>query len=190
MSQETTELETNCTEEIFQRMAGDLSMIADREIEVLDLETLVQTERPKGPGSVHISFRMSVKSEDQTHHGCLIVPFAEAITLAGSLMMLTDEMIETRRTEGGLDDPSKDAMLEVGNFIAGATEAAYRALDMPYHVSFEGCQGVRADVRPALIYEEGSALVVGKAKINMTGFGESQFCLMLPREACMKSQAA
>ena len=190
MSQEASQSETQCTEEIFQRIAGDLSMIADKELEVLDLSATVQNHRPVGAGSIHISFRLGLTAGDATHHGCLLVPLAEAITLAGSLMMLTDEDITERRGLESLDDPTKDAMIEVGNFVAGATEAAYRALDLPFQITFEGCQGVRADVRPALIYEEESPLVVAQAKVQLAEFGESTCVLVLPQNTCSREMAA
>ena len=184
MPEALSETESNCLEEVFERVAGDLSMIADRELEIVEVQKEVLEQRASGNGQIHISFRLSIEVQDSAHHGCLLVPLPDAVTLAGSLMMLGDDMIADGRTRSDLDPASKDAILEVGNFIGGASDAAFRAMDLPARVSFEGCQGVRADVRPALIYDEGQELLTGHAKVNLAGFGETQFILMMPRPVC------
>ncbi|HRV80456.1 MAG TPA: hypothetical protein P5218_03420 [Planctomycetota bacterium] len=118
------------------------------------------------------------------------MPLPEAITLAGSLMMVTDDVIEQCRAQATLDEPTKNAMLEVGNFIAGATEAAFRALEVPCKVSFEGCQGVKADVRPRLLYSEGEEMVTSSAQVQLAGYGESEFLLLVPRQTWAAKAAA
>ena len=185
MTETLSDIETNCVEEVIERVAGDLSMIADRELEIIEVVTEVVNERPAGMGQVHISFRLSLEAEGVTQHGCLLIPLPDAVTLAGSLMMLGDDMIADSRQREGLDPSCKDAVLEVGNFIGGASDAAFRALELKSRITFEGCQGVRADVRPAMIYTEGEELVVGRATVAMAGFGECQFLLMIPRAACV-----
>ncbi len=184
MSETLTETETHCIEEVFERIAGDLSMIADRELEIIDVQVETLDHRAAGADQIHISFRLSIEHEGAEYHGCLLVPLPDAVTLAGSLMMLADDLIEESRSRTDLSPASKDAILEVGNFIGGASDAAFRALDLPARVTFEGCQGVRADVRPALLYQEGDPLVTGRATVALAGFGESPFLLMLPRAVC------
>jgi len=72
-------------------------------------------------------------------------------------------------------------MLEVGNFIGGAADAALReAVGVKAKVRAEGCQGVRPDIRPALVYNEGDSLLVGKAKGRIHDYPEFDLILMLP----------
>ena len=44
----------------------------------------------------------------------------------------------------------------------------------------EGCQGVRADVRPAFPYEEGSELIVARVGACFDPFPPFELILMLP----------
>ena len=150
----TTELQISCIEEILHRIASDLSMIADRPMTLEILETYAANARPVGPEKIHISFRLGFKHGEEVDHGCLLIPMPDAITLACSLMMMQEDAILQARERRDLDATLKDAMLEVGNFVCGAADAAMRALAWEdVRVCFEGCQGVLPDVRPALIYE-------------------------------------
>ena len=179
----TTE-QVECVEEIFQRIASDLSMIADRELTVGEIETAVEGTRPAGKSKIHISFRLGFQGPKGTQHGCLLVPLPDAISLACCLMMVPGDVVKSNRSLKTLDGTTKDAMLEVGNFICGATDSALRALGMDdVKVSFEGCQGVKANVRPALIYREGDLLVVGRAGIALAEFPEDTMLLMVPATA-------
>ncbi len=181
MATEATEREAQCVEEIFQRVCGDLSMIADREMDVKAVETEILDHRPAGKSKIHISFRLGFSQGDEVLHGCMLLPLADAITLACSLMMIPENVIEQTRTQDTLDPTTKDAMLEVGNFICGATDAAFRALGAELKVIFEGCQGVKPDIRPALLYDEGVELIVGQADIAQGGFGNDTHVLMMPK---------
>ena len=181
MAPEATERESQCVEEVFQRVCGDLSMIADREMEVASVNTEILDHRPAGKENIHISFRLGFTQGEDLLHGCMLLPLAEAITLACSLMMIPENVIAQTRKQDTLDATTKDAMLEVGNFICGATDAAFRALGADIKVIFEGCQGVRPDVRPALIYEEGGDLIVGQADVSQGGFGNALHVLMMPK---------
>lgn len=181
MAPEATEREAQCVEEIFQRVCGDLSMIADREMEVKTVDTEILDHRPAGKSKIHISFRLGFSQGDDVLHGCMLLPLADAITLACSLMMIPENVIEQTRTQNTLDPTTKDAMLEVGNFICGATDAAFRALGADLKVVFEGCQGVKPGIRPALIYDEGIELIIGQADIAQGGFGHDTHLLMMPK---------
>lgn len=183
MTETCTSPQIECVEEIFQRVASDLSMIADRELTLQTTGVEVRDGRPAGAGKIHISFRLGFRIGEDRHHGCLLVPLPDAIALACSLMMVPEDVLVSSRTLTHLDETTKDAMLEVGNFITGATECALRALGIDaVKVSFEGCQGVRADVRPALTYREGDPLLVGRAQITLAEFPADEVVLMVPPE--------
>ncbi len=170
--------------EVFDRVASDLSMLADRDIDVLQIDYEERDDRPAGAGVVHISYRFGIMvGGKDVHHGALIVPLAESISLAGYLMMAPDAQVEAMRESGQLDNAMKEAMIEVGNFVAAASDAALRSVGARCdRVIFEGCQGVHKDVRPRLDYEEGSPLCVGRARISVAGSEPVECIVMLPKE--------
>lgn len=169
---------------IFDRIAADLGMIIDRSLEVDGVRAERVGARPAGEGGVHISFRFGVVVDGQGHQGCLLVPLADAITMAGYLMMQSEEEVALMRDLTEIDVSMKEAMLEVGNFIAGACDAIVRrSLPEGSAVRSEGCQGVRADVRPALEYEEGDELIVGYGSMHIDEYPDFKALLLLPRIA-------
>lgn len=169
--------------EIFERVASDLSMLADRDIEIHSMDYEERDNRPAGEGVVHISFRFGIHTgTGEVHHGAMIVPLGESIALAGYLMMLTDEQVGQMREAGAVDQSTKEALIEVGNFVASASDSSLRALGARCdRVIFEGCQGVHADVRPRLEYEEGAALSVGRARVSIAGMPPVECVTMLPK---------
>jgi hypothetical protein len=169
---------------VFQRLADDLAMIVDRKIAIGEVRAERSHRRIAGAGTIHISFMLGLQQERRTSHGCILVPLPEAISLASFLMMLPDDLVEQQRGATELDRPMKDAMLELGNFLAGAVDAVFRRwYPDELFVRPEGCQGVRADVRPAFPYEEGSELFVARARASVASFPEFELILMLPARA-------
>lgn len=186
-----TNIASQVVHEVFDRVASDLSMLADRDIDVLQIDYEERSDRPAGAGVVHISYRFGIMvGGDSIHHGALIVPLAESISLAGYLMMAPDAQVEAMRCSGELDHVMKEAMLEVGNFVAAASDAALRSVGARCdRVIFEGCQGVHANVRPTLEYEEGASLSVGRARISVAGSEPVECVVMLPMEPYLTGTA-
>jgi hypothetical protein len=181
MTAECSEKQAELVDELLQRIAADLSMITDRDLVVGSSKVERMTERPFGKGKVHISFRLGFEQEGNVHHGTLLVPLADAISLACYLMMMPDDGVKEKRSMKSIDDTLKDAMLEVGNFIGGAADGALReASGISAKVRSEGCQGVKGNVRPMMIYNEGDSLVIGKAKATVHEYPEFEMILMLP----------
>lgn len=181
MTSTCTEAEVLLVEEVLQRIAADLSMITDRELVIGEAKVKKMDRRPAGRGRVHISFRLGIEQGGRLHHGCVLLPLPDAISLACFLMMVPDEGVTGKRKLTTLDETIKDAMLEVGNFIGGAADAALReAVGVEAKVRSEGCQGVRAGIRPALIYSEGDPLVVGTARATVHEYAEFDLIVMLP----------
>lgn len=168
--------------EIFDRVASDLAMLSDRDFEILEVAYEERADRPAGPDQIHISFRFGiVGAGGDVDHGAMILPLPESISLAAYLMMQPDKAVAELRGRTEIDHPIKEAMLEVGNFVAAAGESALRAIGSPaISVIFEGCQGVRADVRPALPYEEGAPLSVGRAQVKIAGAEPAEMVVMVP----------
>lgn len=174
--------------EIFDRVASDLSMLADRDIDVGNITYEERTDRPAGAGTVHIAYRFGVMTGgDEVQHGAMLIPLEESIALAGYLMMASDSQVAAMRESGEVDHAVKEAILEVGNFVAAASDSAMRSVGARCErVVFEGCQGVRADVRPALQYEEGDTLGVGRAQVTVAGTG-AELALIIPHGSYLGS---
>lgn len=166
---------------ILGRMATDLSMILDHEVTVEEATVERLTQRPAGTGGVHISFKLGIELGGSSWQGCLLVPLPDAVALAGFMMMLTDEAVARERARTELDGPFKGALLEVGKFLAGACDGVLRQmLSEDCATRSDGCQGVRADIRPALDYVEGSPLLVGRARARVHDFEPFELILVLP----------
>lgn len=155
---------------LFQSISADFAMIMDAEVRFAKPEVSRQEARVAGRGAVHVSFRFLVHHDGLERHGCVLVPLPDAITLAGHLMMMDPDDLKQARKLTDLDRPLKEAMLEVGNFIAGAADAVIRTW-YPSDATCRsvGCQGVRADVRPAFPYEEGDELAIGRTQAEVAG---------------------
>lgn len=166
---------------ILGRVATDLSLILDHEIALEDLQVAREQQRAIGEGGVHISFKLGIQAFGRSLQGCLLVPLPMAVTLAAYMMMLPDETVAQERQRTELDQPFKEALLEVGKFLAGACDTVLRRrLGFEVTTRSEGCQGVRAGVRPALAYREGDELIVARATARVHDFEPCSVVLMLP----------
>lgn len=176
-----TESEASAVEEILHRVASNLSLLMDHDILVESVAAERWEERPAGAGVVHISYKMVFEQGGEEKHGCLLLPLAESITLAGYLMMVPDEEVTENRELSDIDRGTKDAMLELANFVASAVESAFEDGGSDgLEVRSIGCQGVRADIRPALVYSEGEPLVVGRAQARIHEYPEFEALLLVP----------
>ena len=178
---EATVTDVDLIEGIFTRIGSDLEAILDHELLFEEVQTERSSSRAAGEGQVHISFKLAVQRGDQWLHGSLLIPLPDAISMACFLMMAPDDVVTDNRSLVAPDEAMKDAMLEVGNFVAGAADSVLRSwFPEDRTVRSEGCQGVRADVRPAFQYEEGDELIVGRASACLHSFPAFEMLLMLP----------
>ncbi len=167
---------------LLERMGQDLGVILGRELPLTMLDVTRARSRPAGKGRVHISFKLGLAKEGEPKRfGALLVPLPEAITMASFLLMLPEEAAASRREDSTLDAATKDALLEIGSLLGSASATALATLGAAgWSVHSEGCQGVRADVRPAFPYEEGSELVVARVGTCLDPFPPFEKILMLP----------
>ena len=174
--------DTTLVREVFARVTRDLTAILGLELELSGQLVERLRFRPAGKRQIHLSFKLGFEREGQARrHGALLVPLPEAATMAGSLLMLPGEAIARCRASTSLDLAAKDALLEIGSMVAAACSTALAELGVAgVSVRSEGCQGVRADVRPAFPYEEGSELVVGRASASIGPFPPFEMLLLLP----------
>ncbi|MFN0243660.1 MAG: hypothetical protein ACKVWV_12265 [Planctomycetota bacterium] len=191
MTNQCTEIEARLVDEIFRRLAGDLEMVTDRKVAVQSVDIGRAKRRPAGAGSVHVSFKIALATAANVEHGCMLVPLPDALSLASYLLMLGDDVVQARRNETTPDPALKDALMEVGKFVADAIDAALRGVGIEQIRSrSEGCQGVRANVRPAFAYREGSDLVVGLARVQVHTWPACTMILMIPALAETSALAA
>ncbi|MFT5288081.1 MAG: hypothetical protein ACI8QS_001823 [Planctomycetota bacterium] len=177
---ETIPAEEFCTD-ILERMSADLSMIIDREFSIEEIKVSRANKRAEGKDNIHISFRLGFRTPQGRKQGCVLIPLPDAVALSAYLMMMPDEEVKECRSMTTLDSSTKDAMLEVGNFIGGASDAVVRGLfPAGFSVRFEGCQGVREDVRPALEYEEGDELVIVESKSKIHDLAAFDLMMVVP----------
>ena len=156
-------------------------MLLDQELAFTSIETERESKRPAGKGSIHISFKLGFQVKSAALQGCLLLPLADAISLAGNLLEIPESGIRSKRNLDTLDTGLKDAMVEIGNMVGGSAGTALRSLDIDtVKVKFAGCQGIRAGVRPAMIYGEGTPLIVGRARATLSPFPEFNVILILP----------
>lgn len=182
----TTLSDVDLVEGIFGRIGADLEAILDHEILFEEPRAERVTRRVAGHDQVHISFKLGFQCGERWQHGALLVPLPDAIAMACFLMMAPDDVVESNRELSAPDDAMKDAMLEVGNFVSGAADAVLRTwFPEERSVRSEGCQGVRAGIRPAIPYEEGDELIVGRVSAFLHSFPAFEMILMLPA-ACLE----
>jgi hypothetical protein len=190
-SRNAPQAEPEIARHVLERMSADLAMIVDREVHLEDVHAERRRARAVGYGQVHISFKLGIELGGEVHHGCLLVPLPEAVSLAAYVMMLPDDAVARERSRTDLDGPFKEALLEVGKFLAGACDSVLRRVLSDECVTrSEGCQGVRAGVRPALGYVEGDELVVARGRARVHHFEPFEMILMLPSLARSESLSA
>lgn len=175
--------DSDFAEQILTRVCDDMGMMLDREMPFGEVATTRETSRVAGKGVIHISFKLgfSCKKSGKRGHGAMLVPLAEAIAMAGYLMMTPDGTIEQNRKLKAPDDSAKDAMMELSNLIGGGIDGVLRdSHDGEWSVRSLGCQGVKAGVRPAFPYNEGDELITAVMETQIGDFKPFKLTLMLP----------
>lgn len=166
---------------IAERVVEDLAMITDREFVIQAVDVRRAGQKAVGEGQIHISFKLGFHLDGQVRHGCILVPLPDAISLASYLMMVPDESVSEHRGDQDLDRATKEAMLETGNFIGGAVDAALRKhWNGQVSVRTEGCQGVAPDLPPAFPYRKGSELLIGRVTAKLHEYPSFPMVMLLP----------
>jgi hypothetical protein len=174
--------DTRLISTILERVGQSLEAILGCDLVRSGLTVARERTRPAGEATIHISFKLGFsQGGGRRLHGALLLPLPDAITMACYLLMMPEDAVLSRRHELTLDPPLKQAMLELGNLIGSASTTAMAYLGAAgWSVRSEGCQGVRADVRPAFPYDEGDELVVGRVTGRLVPFPPFELILMVP----------
>ena len=182
------------TEQVLTAICTQLELVVGHSVASSDFCAERASARAAGREQVHISFRLGFEHDGAERFGSLLVPLPDAIALASFLLMMPPEGVEGQRESTELDDTLKDALLELGNFVSGAVGGVLReASGHEAHctaVRTRGCQGVRADVRPAFPYEEGQPLLVGRCQAQVAEFPAFEMILMVPLVAASTDDEA
>ena len=181
MTSRTTQDYARTVSEMFQCIAGDLSMLSDSELEVSGITVEERTDRPAADGDIHISFRFALDDGGVLRHGTLLLPISASISLGAHLMMAAESQVEDLQREQLIDGPLREAILEVGAFVTGALQTAMQSVGSTCRrVVFEGCQGVPAAVPPVLAHDDGDPLVVSRAALRVGRSPAKEAILVLP----------
>ena len=180
--------------EVFTRIAGDLGMLIDHQVRIESTSAARSNVKPAGAVQVHIAFKLSfdVRSElgADLRYGALLVPLPDAISMAGFLLSNSTDEVVRKRAQPDLDQATKDALLEVGNFIGGAADGALRPrFPQGLSVRSRGCQGLRVDQPPGFPHKPGEDLIVGRAQARIEGLPSFEMILILPLLAALKAPA-
>ena len=167
---------------VLGRMARDLGTVMGHDVRLGSPLVTRARARPAGAGGVHISFKLCFSAAaGEEKHGALLVALREALTMGCYHLMLPDERVAALREEPAPDAALKDALLELGSMLGGAAGTALAELGLAgWSVRSSGCQGVRAGVRPAFPYAEGSELVVARLPAELEPFPPFELILLLP----------
>ncbi len=168
-------------ERIVQRILSELEAVLDQEIAQSDIRCLRACERLSGEGGIQVSFKLGIELRGKRLHGAFLVPLSDALAMAAHLLLLPREVVEHVRRVQAPDETLKEALLELGGFIALAADAALHAvLPVGISVTSEGCQGVRDGVRPSFPYREGDELWVARVVARVADSPPFVACLMIP----------
>jgi len=180
-AQPCTESETALIKSVLDQLGEDLSALVGHGVTFASVEGVRQSERPAGTGSIHISFRLAFDGDAGTQYGFLLIPLADAISLAGFMLEIPEAEILSMRSLTTLKNGLKDAIVEIGKMIGDSASNALQTLEVEgVKVRFTGCQGVRDGIRPALIYTEETPLIVGSATASLQPFPDFKTTLVLP----------
>ena len=105
--------------------------------------------------------------------------------------MMSEHQIDEVRVRKVPDRATKDAMVELGSFVAGAIEDELTDITgTPVRVTAIGCQGVREGIRPALEYSDGDELWIIRAHCSIGDWDAADWVLMLPQLSALFPAAA
>jgi len=178
---QVAEQDAALSEGLVRRICDDLAMFLDRPLAIESVQAARSGIKVAGERSVHIAFKFGVTIDGVAQHGAMLVPLVDAISFACYLMMMTDEVVTTRRKDKELDRAQKDAMVEVCNLVGGSIDGALRDMfQKRVSARSEGCQGMRPGAAPAFERVSGVELLVSRAKVKLHTFPSFEMLLMLP----------
>lgn len=181
MSSVTAEPAPGAAQAALTGVARELGAVIDQPFVVLQARLSRANVGPVGASGVHVAFKFACRRGTEERRGALLVPLAEAITLASLLRGLPQDAVLAGRASGAPDEATKRALLQVATLVASALEEALRAHE-PNGVCLRslGCQGLRPGQPPAMEGESGRERLIAKAGARIGTFPPFELVLGLP----------
>lgn len=168
-------------EPCWSRIADDLALFSDGALALEKVEAEMVEALPAVRGGIHLAFKFGIEHGDRIQHGGLLVPLADAITLACLSIMLPREDVAEQRQRSDLDEPVRDALIEVSTWIARSLGASLRTPEgLALRIESESCQGVREGARPAIAHEPDECWVELRARVRLAEWPAFEATLLVP----------
>lgn len=160
--------------------AASLSLLSEFQLGDPSDEDVIECDRPVWD-DVQIVFRMGFSIKGRARMGLMAIPLPEALTMSGSLLMLPREGVAENRAKDAPDEGDKEAIMEAGNLIAGAFNAALsKRIKGSVEVKFFGCQGVAASSPPWISGFEAEPLAIRRHSAAFSDFDYFDVVLAIP----------
>jgi hypothetical protein len=173
--------ELKLVKEVFGEISKDMGRMLEHGLAFRDVCCKRVDKRPVGRDQVHVAFRFSVEVPGMRRVGCFLMPLPDATVCASYLLAFNEEAVAQARGTEEPESTMKESMLLLGQILSTSVERVIKRRDSGVlHVKFDGCQGVRADVRPAFALGARDELIVGSAAAKIGSFGAFRPILMLP----------
>lgn len=169
-------------EGVLRQVSSDLELALDQPILFGAPRIDCASTLPAGAGQIHISFKIAFQSTTGARlHGAVLAPLPEAMAMGCFLLTIPMATVIARRAEPAPDAVLKDAMLEIANMLGGSINTALDMLGVAgWSARSEGCQGVRANVPPAIEHAPGAPFVIARVPTVLASFPEFQLLMVLP----------
>lgn len=165
----------------WSRIADDLALFCGSALALEEVEAGIVEALPAVRGGVHLALKFGVEHGDRIRRGCLLVPLADAITLACLSIMLPREDIAEQRRRSDLDEPVREALIEVSTWVARSLGASLRAPEgLALRIESESCQGVREGARPAIAHQPDERWVELRALVRQAEWPAFEAILLVP----------
>lgn len=160
--------------------AGSLALLSEFQLGDAVDEDVIEHDRPMWQ-EVQIVFRLGFLIKGTARMGVMAMPLREALTMAGSLLMLPRDGVVQNREKSAPDEGDKEAIMEAGNLIAGAFDAVLsKRIHGTVEVKFFGCQGLAAGDMPWISGFEAEPLGIRRHSASFSGFDWFDFALAIP----------
>lgn len=160
--------------------AASLSLLSDFQLGEPAEEDVIEHDRPVWE-DIQVVFRIGFLIKGRARMGLIGISLPEALTLAGSLLMLPTDAVAENRVKDAPDEGDKEAIMEAGNLIAGAFDAVLsKRVNGSVEVKFFGCQGLEAGSPPWISGFGSEALGVRHHSASFANFDPFHMVLAIP----------
>lgn len=172
---------TEVLELLVDEVAGSLSLLSPFHLEGIVADDEIVNDRPGSAQSVRIAVRFGFKTPHGSRMGFLLMELKDAMTLAGSLLMLPNEELQELMTKPEPSEGEKEALMEAGELLGGAFHNLLKKrLPEDTAVRFFGCQGVSPGDAPWVASYGGEPLAVRRQLVQFGSFDPFELMIAIP----------